>query len=221
MLLNGFVMRPIQKNGVSSTWLSYYLQVDPAGFFAQTLASRMLSKRPSAIYKIEQYLQKGGPVPANDEPREIARNGSVKSSGPNGAFVAAGPSTSTPSKRREHREVAPEGADSPLVPHVAYLESASSSKVIQQSQEKFQALLSERQWQKAVDNHGSPIYFTRNAGSGLPAVKGEAVIEEDYTTEQVLATIASPSARTICKLRFASLFHITLLIQMYNRGRPI
>lgn len=85
--------------------------------------------------------------------------------------------------------------------HVVPNLEADSYGELQKAQKLFKGLLASdtREWSLAVDAKGSKIWMRKREGGGsLPVVKGEYVIE-GVTTEQVLGTVLSQTARKECE----------------------
>lgn len=89
--------------------------------------------------------------------------------------------------------------------HVVPNREADSYGELQKAQKLFKGLLASdsREWSLAVDAKGSKIWMRKKEGGGtLPVVKGEYIVE-GVTTEQVLGTVLSQTARKECEsLRF-------------------
>lgn len=192
MVLNGWVLRPFERNGQTGTWCFYYLQIDPHGLSPFPLATKMVSKRLVHIYKIEDYLRKNG------QPRS-AGTGQTSKVGNGNAVPTGGMAFS--SRPRENTISSSETKEgSGLPPHVSFDDQhPSAKKVLQAKQNVEQILTSSANWDKAVDTQGNPLYTQTVQGSNLPIMKGEAKMPAGVTTEQVLATILSTAARLICE----------------------
>lgn len=199
MILNGFVLRPVQRHGKNSTAVTYYIQVDAAGFLPATIATKIISRRPASIYKIEQYLKRHGPLQDTFSTDDESKAREATTNGVGSIATVAG----TPSKASTRGgltagtgDAAAVGSSLPL--HVSYDDKHPSSSEISTARQRLEELAQESKWEKAIDSKGHNIY-QRREGKGLPVVKGEATIRGDVTTEQVLATILSLSARRTCK----------------------
>lgn len=192
MVLNGWVLKPFERNGQLGTWCYYYLQIDPHGLTPFPLATKMVSKRLVHIYKIEDYLRKHGqPRSAGTGQTSRAVNGST-------AALAGNASSS---RAKDNTETSELENGSGLPPHVTFDDRHPSAKsVLQAKQSLEQVLSSPSNWDKAVDSQGNPLYTQSVQGSSLPVMKGEARMPSGVTTEQVLATILSTAARLICEL---------------------
>lgn len=192
MLLNGLVLRSIQRNGQPSTWMTYYLQVDAAGLLPKAIASRVMARRPVCIYKIEEHLKRSGPpaAAAAESHYQATSNGSASVGE---AAVSPKQVARQPHIIKEDRHV-----ESTLPPHVIFDETHNTSAKIIAAKRKFEDLLGDSSWDRAQDTKGSTIYMRKDTKTGLPITKGQAVIGGDITIEQILGTITSPTARQIC-----------------------
>ena len=193
MLLTGLVLRPIQRNQQEGTWLSYYLQVDAAGFLPKAIASRVMARRPVCIYKIEEYLIKNGsPIAAEPQSHREDRGHPVSD--------AVGVSHQDKASYND-LPGQQQALEATLPPQVGYEEKHASSGELSTAKRKFEELLAESRWERAQDASGSAIYMKKNSSKGPITTKGQAKIGEDVTTEQVLGIIASPTARQLCRAK--------------------
>lgn len=194
MVLNGWILKPFEQNGHPGTWCCYYLQIDPQGLSPFPLATKMVSKRLSHIYKIEEYLKKHG------QPRS-AGTGQTNRKAANGQ-AAAGAAILSHSNgdARSGTDTSGQDTGSSLPPQAPFDDNNTSAKAVLQARQKVEQLLSNNvNWDKAVDPQGNPLYTQDVSGSSLPIMKGEARMPTGVTTEQVLGTMLSASARRICK----------------------
>ena len=200
MALNGWVLTPVQRNGQVSTQLSYYVQADSQGLLPSAVSAKLLARRPVAIYKIAEHLRKNG-APPNKAANSQQRAPSVANGGIAGAGAAAivGPEQKHATNSDQAQAAAME---STLPPQAPYNDSHPSSKAISSAKRKFEEALSDNSWQEARDTSGNAI-FTRRKEKGTPMARGTASIE-GFTTEQILGTIASTSARRVWDEMYAS-----------------
>lgn len=196
MALNGWVLRPLEKNGHPGTWCFYYLQVDPHGLTPFPLATKMVSKRLVHIYKIEDYLRKHG------QPRS-AGTGQTRKDASGQAVAGSAIVSSRNGHPSSNSGASVQESGSSLPPQAPFDDSHSSAKSVLQAKEKLEQMLAENgNWDKAVDTQGNPLCTQLAKGSSLPIMKGEARMPSGVTTEQVLGTILSTATRLICKFKF-------------------
>lgn len=215
MALNGWVLTPLQRNGQTATMLSYYVQAEAQGLIPGTLSAKLLSRRPVAIYKVAEYLKKHGAPPNKAANGTSSSSSSSQQRAPatvngsrsvqNGSAVNAGGAIGKnwsvgPSEQAQEAEA----LESTLPPQAPFDDTHPSSKAVLSAKHKFEEALSSTDWQQARSASGSSIFFRpqqRSQGQGqgqgsLPVVRGVAEIE-GFTTEQILGTIASTSARRV------------------------
>lgn len=116
---------------------------------------------------------------------------------------------STVSKRSRAESVATQssgrtaaGPTGSLPVHVGPVTDASTYPEIQKAQKLFKSLLSSypsNEWSQASDAKNNKIWLMRRGADVLPAVFGEALVD-NVTTEAVLGTLLSEAARRECKL---------------------
>lgn len=198
MALNGWVLTPVQRNGGKiATQLCYYVQAEAQGLIPGAVSAKMLSRRPVAIYKIAEHLRKHGAPPnkaASSQQR--APNGAhtataVAAGGAGGAVAGAHATNSSQAQA--------EALESTLPPQAPFDDTHSSAKALLPAKRKFEAALADTSgFSEAKDASGSSIFFKRRGdpSEGLPVVRGSAEIQ-GFSTEQILGTIASTSARRV------------------------
>ena len=206
MALSGWVLTPLQRNGQVSTQLAYYVQAEAQGLLPGALAAKMIARRPVAIYKIAEHLRKNG-APPNKAASSQQKPPSVRNGTTGAVVAAAGP-------ERKHatnsEQAQAQALESTLPPQVEFDDTHTSAKAVKSAKRKIEEVLSDGSWQEARDTSGSAIYQIRRE-QGLPIVRGTAEIK-GYTTEQILGTIASTSARRVWDEMFAS----TSLVEQVN-----
>ncbi|GAA5870056.1 hypothetical protein JCM1840_003569 [Sporobolomyces johnsonii] len=218
--LNGWVLEPIR----GGTRISYYLHVNVKTFVPSFAATKYLARRPTCIAKIAEYLHSHGApplMPVEPEPTPSALATSATS-----ASVASSASKrrrdSVSSKRSTRSStstlattVSTGSAVVGLPSHVELDRDAASYGEVQTAIKLFRAMLASSgggEWKMARDQEGTKVWMReRDDRKGLPVVKGEAEIE-GVTTEQVLGTLLSSTARTTWDPRIET----TQLIELHN-----
>lgn len=186
MALLGLVLKPIQIQGSLSTLCTYFLQVDAEGLLPSAMSSWVVQKRPLCIAKIEEYLVKH---------RTSSKTQPVQKTGTEQAPALAAVASPRPPGNKvipttsEHDELS-----STLPTGVSLVESHPSFAEVISAKRKFDQMLSDRDWQRAKDNDGTEI-LTKTQSDGLLIARGSAVISGGFTTEQVLGTLVSATAR--------------------------
>lgn len=59
-------------------------------------------------------------------------------------------------------------------------------------------------WTLSSDSNGVKVYTRKVEGTSIPIVRGDAVLEGDYTIAQAAAVALSPGCRQICKCPMVS-----------------
>lgn len=125
--------------------------------------------------------------------------GQVPSNPSGGAGMAAIPRRrSSVSSKRSARSGSSSTVFAGLPSHVEVNKEVKSYAEAQKAIKLFRSLNDGGDWTLAVDQHQRKIWMRKREGDGLPIVKGEAVVE-GVTTEQVLGTILSDTARRECE----------------------
>ncbi|GAA5961850.1 hypothetical protein JCM21900_006461 [Sporobolomyces salmonicolor] len=219
--LNGWVLEPIR----GGTRVSYYLHVNVKTFIPSFAATKYLARRPTCIAKIAEYLHSHGApplVPVEPEPTPSALVTSATLTSVSSSSVSKRRRDSVSSKRSNRSStstlattVSAGSAVVGLPSHVELDRDAASYGEVQTAIKLFRAMLASSEggeWTMARDQEGSKVWMReRNDRSGLPVVKGEAEIE-GVTTEQVLGTLLSSTARTTWDPRIET----TQLIGLHN-----
>lgn len=208
--LNGWVLEPVKSGSSISTNVSYYLQVNVKTFIPKVLTGKYLARRPVCISRIDDYLQKNGAPPLagvdSSEQQPARDRGSIKSGRSGGGAAVGGMKRrSSAGSVRSAKSSRSAGGASSFLSAPSIQEAHKTSKDLDAGRQLFEELQGDSgRWNQAVDSLGARFY-TKDAKGGFPTVKASVNIE-NITTEQVLGTILSQSARRICALpcyRFA------------------
>ncbi|ORY75942.1 hypothetical protein BCR35DRAFT_325733 [Leucosporidium creatinivorum] len=193
LALNGWVLEPID----GGTRITYYLLVNVRTFVPALLHKKYLARRPTCVAKIAEYLQKNGAPPMVG----VEEIEPVSPSATGGAVPIPRRRGSISSKRS--RSASASTVYAGLPEHVEVNTDANSYSEVQKAIKLFHSLNEQTDWTLAVDQKQRKIWKGQAQGKRALLVKGEATVE-GATTEQVLGTILSDTARREWDTRFSS-----------------
>lgn len=195
----------------------------------QFAAKKYLARRPTVITRIADYLAAhGAPPMVPHEPEPTSSSDSQETFVGGGAVPMGRKRRDSNASRRSSRSAASSttGGAVGLPAHVELDKEGKAFEAVQTGFKLFRAMLGSASggaWRVAKDQDGTRVWMRdregEKQGEGLPIVKGEGEIE-GVTTEQVLGTLMSESARRICAWSF-SLSHQQRLTRLPQQGTRV
>ncbi|GJN92620.1 hypothetical protein Rhopal_005655-T1 [Rhodotorula paludigena] len=187
----------------------------------QFAAKKYLARRPTVITRIADYLAAhGAPPMVPHDPEPTSSSDSQETFVGGGAVPMGRKRRDSNASRRSSRSATSSttGGAVGLPAHVELDKEGKAFEAVQTGFKLFRAMLGSASggaWRVAKDQDGTRVWMRdregEKQGEGLPVVKGEGEIE-GVTTEQVLGTLMSESARRIWDPRIDSV----QLVQLDN-----